>query len=132
LALQAAGKEPSLTPGFLKDKLFELLGKALTPPAAFSAGAVVSLTLLLCSAGPYLVAIAAIGGTSLKTPLLIAYSIVFVLPLAVVLAVLSFIGAARKMKRSRRRICRGLGILVPVMLILLSIYLLLDSVSPSI
>jgi len=84
----------SILPKFIKKRLREDIKHTVSVSLAFMFGVIVSLLLLPCSAGPYLVALYYMrkGSFTVVLSLLLLYNLIFVLPLIFYIAcVLYFI-----------------------------------------
>jgi len=104
-----------------------LIERAITVPLAFLTGVIVSIT--LCSAGPYLIALVYIGKLVFLNSifLFLIYNAIFVFPLVVILVTMSVAKEyVRVMRRKRKGIVRVLSLLEGILLIVLAIYLLIS------
>ncbi len=104
--------------------------KALTAKATIAAGAVLglllSLTLLPCSSGPYLVFATIASKQGSLAPLLLAlYNAVFVAPLVAVTVTVGSIAGARRVREWFNKHSQALSITSALLLALLGAYLLL-------
>lgn len=83
-------------PLFLRPKVQKLIAKVTSPLGAFGVGLFVTLFLLPCTIGPYVIlgGMIAQGGFIKAIPLLILYNIIFVLPMLVI-TILVFLGSKK-------------------------------------
>jgi cytochrome c biogenesis protein CcdA len=79
-------------PIFLRPKVKEIIQKIISPSGAFIIGFLVTLFLLPCTIGPYIIASGLLSelGTFLAIPWLLYYNVVFVLPMIVIVAIVYF------------------------------------------
>jgi cytochrome c biogenesis protein CcdA len=79
-------------PIFLRPKVKEIIQKIISPSGAFIIGFLVTLFLLPCTIGPYIVASGLLSelGTFGAIPWLLYYNVVFVLPMIIIVAVVFF------------------------------------------
>jgi len=102
--------------------------KAINPFSAAIAGMIVSVTLLPCTGGPYLVATAILA----KLPnfleallLLVIYNLIFVAPLFLILLTIATLStAARKIKEWRTKKLGIMEVVSGILLIAISLYML--------
>jgi hypothetical protein len=83
-------------PGGWKPRLGEALNRITSPAGAFLVGALVTLFLLPCNIGPYLIGcgILSVYGPVVAIPWLLLYNLVFILPMLGITAVV-YLGVAR-------------------------------------
>ena len=122
------GKPLSLVPGFARREVDKLVSsKPLSAVMAFTVGVIVSLTLLPCTSGPYLVALSLMGTLPPLDvlALLALYNAIFIAPLIAILALVLALGAAiRKLKVFRTKYTWILSTIEGVLLIVISLYIL--------
>ncbi|OYT31599.1 MAG: hypothetical protein B6U94_02590 [Thermofilum sp. ex4484_79] len=85
----ARGKSTTTEPKILKSYISSRIRKAVSPLMSFIIGMIVSVTLLPCTAGPYLVAmvvLTSLKNQMLKLPLLLLYNAIFIFPLILIVA----------------------------------------------
>ncbi len=85
----ARGKSTTTEPKILKSYISSRIRKAVSPLMSFIIGMIVSVTLLPCTAGPYLVAmvvLTSLKNQMLKLPLLLLYNAIFTFPLILIVA----------------------------------------------
>jgi len=123
------GRFKSPLPNKLKrisEDFIERASRAVNPYTSALAGFTISLTLLPCSSGPYLVATAALA--KMKNPLLsylllVLYNLIFILPLlAIMLIMIFFSSKIRTLKVWRTKKLGIMEIISGILLILISIY----------
>jgi hypothetical protein len=92
------GKNAPLTgiPSGWKPRLGEALNRITTPWGAFLVGGLVTLFLLPCNIGPYIIGcgILAVYGPLVALPYLLLYNLVFILPMLIITVVV-YLGVAR-------------------------------------
>ena len=116
-------------PVIARAKLGSLIEKVVTVPLALLTGVIVSVTLLSCSAGPYLIALVYMSKLEFVKSLflLFIYNVIFASPLIIMLITMSIVeGHIRVIRRKRKRVARLLSLLEGTLLILLAIYLLIS------
>jgi len=122
-------KPLSLVPGFARREVDKLVSsKPLSAVMAFTVGIIVSLTLLPCTSGPYLVALSLMGTLPLLDilALLALYNAIFIAPLIVILALVLALGATvRKLKVFRTKYTWILSTIEGSLLIAISLYVVL-------
>ncbi|MCD6369679.1 MAG: hypothetical protein J7L38_07800 [Thermoproteales archaeon] len=122
------GKPLSLVPGFARREVDKLVSsKPLSAVMAFTVGVIVSLTLLPCTSGPYLVALSLMGTLPPLDvlALLALYNAIFIAPLIAILALVLALGAAiRKLKVFRTKYTWILSTIEGVLLTVISLYIL--------
>ncbi|RLG46256.1 MAG: hypothetical protein DRO06_04720 [Thermoproteota archaeon] len=87
------------------ERIIDLASGAASVPTAFGAGLLVSVTLLPCSSGPYLVALSIMAEmpSAVRLALLALYNAIFVAPLFGILGLVTLLGRARQVKRWRSK-----------------------------
>ncbi len=129
LESRARGKFKSPVPARLRKITETAIERAVNPLTAALAGLVVSVTLLPCSSGPYLIAAAVLAKLkpqAFRLPLLALYNAIFVLPLvAILVATLLAAIKLRKIKEWRSKKLPVLEVMSGALLILISVYALL-------
>jgi len=117
--------------GFIKRRIVSLINNPLTPSMAFAAGFIISITILPCSGGPYLIGLGFLS--SLREPiytylLLALYNIIFVMPMSLILIAFSaFSSNVRKIKALRRTRYNTLELVSGILLTVICIYALIIS-----
>jgi hypothetical protein len=83
-------------PAGWKPRLGEALNRITSPLGAFAVGALVTLFLLPCNIGPYIIGcgVLAVYGPLVAIPYLLLYNLVFILPMLAITAVV-YLGVAR-------------------------------------
>lgn len=112
---------------FIENSL-SAISRTGSPLLAFTLGIVISLTLLPCSSGPYVVAMYVLSRLPFLASLLylILYNVIFVLPLVLItLGVVFASNKIRKIKEARTRLSAIFETLAGILLILIGIYVLL-------
>ncbi len=112
----------------LTSGLVDRVSSSAGVPLAFLGGVVISLTLLPCSSGPYLVATSLLSGLppGIRVSLLLAYNAIFVAPLAAILAAVLLLERwERGIKSWRSRRLWFLNVLAGALLIAVSVFALL-------
>jgi len=73
-------------PLFLRPKARKVISRITSPKGAFLAGAFVTIFLLPCTIGPYIIAagILSVSGMLENVPLLLLYNLIFVLPMLII------------------------------------------------
>ncbi|MBN2891293.1 MAG: hypothetical protein JXL97_05455 [Bacteroidales bacterium] len=79
-------------PLFMRPKVKKIIGKITSPSGAFVIGFIVTLFLLPCTMGPYIIASGLLAelGTLGALPWLLYYNIIFVLPMLTVVVIVYF------------------------------------------
>ncbi len=112
----------------LAETAIEKASKAVNPLTATGTGVLVSLTLLPCSSGPYLVATAALAALKsrmLALAMLALYNAIFVAPLiAIMIGVATLAIKARELKVWRTKKLATMETISGILLILISLYAL--------
>jgi len=109
-------------------RLVNWTSKAASIPLAFAAGMVISVTLLPCSSGPYLVATSLLAGLPTYERLLLLgmYNLIFVAPL---IGILLIVGAlqkkVREVKAWRTKKLHVMNLVAGTLLVLICLYALL-------
>ena len=118
-------------PMFLRPKMQNLLFKVTSPKAAFVIGAFVTLFLLPCTIGPYIICAGILCSLSLfkALPWLFLYNAVFILPMLVITAV-CFIGlsSVENIPEWRERNIRPLHLIAGVIILALGLAMVLGLV----
>lgn len=110
-----------------RPKMKEILQKVTSPVGALGAGFLVSLFLLPCTSGPYVVILGLMsqnGGVREAFPLLILYNVIFVLPMLVITLAMYFGFRMRKLEEWRQQNIRLLHAVGGTIMILIGAYLL--------
>ncbi|HOF44074.1 MAG TPA: hypothetical protein PLE51_03285 [Candidatus Pacearchaeota archaeon] len=91
-----AGSFGTEMPIFMRPKVKKIIGNITSPKSAFLIGFVVTLFLLPCTIGPYIVASGLLSelGTFGAIPWLLYYNLVFILPM-IVITLIVYLGLAR-------------------------------------
>jgi len=109
-------------------KLVDWTSKAASIPLAFAAGLVISVTLLPCSSGPYLVATSLLAGlpTYERILLLGMYNLIFVAPLIGILLIMGALQRkVREVKVWRTKKLHVMNLVAGTLLVLICLYALL-------
>lgn len=87
-----AGSFATEMPLFMRPRIKKIIGKITSPKGAFIIGFVVTLFLLPCTMGPYIVASGILSelGTIAALPWLLYYNIIFVLPMLAIVLIIYF------------------------------------------
>ncbi|MDD1660284.1 MAG: GAP family protein [Methanomicrobiales archaeon] len=115
-------------PAGWKGSLKGLLDRISSPAGAFVVGAVVTLFLLPCTIGPYLISCGILSAYDMAAalPYLILYNVIFVLPmLAVTLAVYLGISRLSEVKEWRERSVQRLRLVAGLVILLLGVVIAL-------
>ena len=127
-----SGRFKSPIPSKLKKITENAIEKAVNPLTAGLAGFIVSFTLLPCSSGPYLVAgtlLAKLNDIRAAYLLLAIYNMIFVAPLlAILIGVSAFSLKLRSVKRWRSRYLPRLEAVSGLLLLLISLYVLVQAI----
>lgn len=110
-----------------RPKMQEILRRVTSPIGAMGAGFLVSLFLLPCTSGPYVVILGLMsqnGGVSKALPLLILYNVIFILPMIVITLAMYFGMRMKKLEEWRQRNIRLLHAVAGIIMILVGAYLL--------
>lgn len=110
-----------------RPKMKEILQKVTSPLGALGAGFLVSLFLLPCTSGPYVVILGLMsqnGGISETLPLLILYNAIFILPMIVITLAMFFGLRMRKLEEWRQENIRLLHAVGGIIMVLIGAYLL--------
>ena len=121
-------EEGGLLPEFIRFRIARIIERAVTVPLAFLAGVIVSISLLPCSAGPYLIALAYVSKLEFMRMLLLllTYNAIFVVPLVLILVIVSTAEKrVRVIKKRRKRLAKMLSLMEGMLLISLATYLLI-------
>jgi len=117
---------PAKWKDFVENKLYKI---AMTgsPILGFVLGCLVSLTLLPCSGGPYIIALYLLSRLSFSTALsyLLIYNAIFVAPLVLILAVATIVAKAESLRRMYTKVPVVLDAVAGLLLIALGLYALL-------
>jgi cytochrome c biogenesis protein CcdA len=91
-----AGSLGTEMPLFMRPKVKRIIGEITSPKSAFIIGFIVTLFLLPCTIGPYIVASGLLSelGTLAALPWLLYYNLIFILPMIVITLIVYF-GLAR-------------------------------------
>ena len=123
------GEFKSPLPRRFRGVVERMIERSVNPLSAALAGFVVSLTLLPCTSGPYLVATALLSRLRdawLRYLLLGVYNTIFVLPLVVILLAVTFLSLRlRRLKVWRSKKLSVMEVISGILLILIGIYVLL-------
>lgn len=108
-----------------RPKLQRLIKEVTSVPGAFLIGFVVSLFLLPCTSGPYIVILGMLAETTTKTYallLLLIYNFIFVLPMILItLAVYFGFTTTEKAEKWRQKKIKGLHLIAGLIILLLGI-----------
>lgn len=110
-----------------RPKMQEILRKVTSPWGALGAGFLVSLFLLPCTSGPYVVVLGLMaqnGGISKALSLLILYNVIFVLPMIGITLAMYFGLRMRKLEEWRQQNIRLLHAVAGTIMVLVGAYLL--------
>lgn len=115
-------------PLFMRPKLKRLVGKITAPSGAFVIGFVITLFLLPCTIGPYIVASGLLSelGTFGALPWLLYYNIIFILPM-IAITLIVFFGFAKVEEVSgwKEENIRWLHLIAGVLILIVGIALLI-------
>ncbi|MEK7598472.1 MAG: cytochrome c biogenesis protein [Patescibacteria group bacterium] len=111
-----------------RPKMQEVLKKVTSPLGALGAGFVVSLFLVPCSSGPYIVILGLMAekmNTMRTLPLLVLYNFIFILPMLII-TLLMYFGSARmgKMEAWRQKNLRFLHAIAAGVMLFIGSYLI--------
>lgn len=105
-----------------------LLKSVTSVPGAFFVGILVSLFLLPCSSGPYIVVIGLLSKTATRAaaiPLLLLYNLIFILPMVfITFAIYSGLTTTEKAEEWRQRELKVLHLIAGIIILLLGIGML--------
>lgn len=110
-----------------RPKMQEILRKVTSPLGALGAGILVSLFLLPCTSGPYVVVLGLMaqnGGISKAFPLLILYNAIFISPMIAITLAMYFGLRMRSLEEWRQRNIRLLHAVAGTIMVLVGAYLL--------
>lgn len=110
-----------------RPKMQEILRKVTSPLGALGAGFLVSLFLLPCTSGPYVVVLGLMaqnGGISKAFSLLILYNVIFILPMIAITLAMYFGLRMRNLEEWRQRNIRLLHAVAGTIMVLVGAYLL--------
>lgn len=111
-----------------RPKMMKVIGKVASVPGAFVSGLVVSLFLLPCTSGPYLVILSLLAqGEKFQGVLwLLFYNLIFILPMIAITLLIYFgLTSAEKLEELRQKRIRLLHLIVGIVMIVLGITLLI-------
>ncbi|HDI31924.1 MAG TPA: hypothetical protein ENF80_03805 [Thermofilum sp.] len=124
-----SGRFKSPVPRKFKKLIDKLLERTVNPFSAMGAGLIISVTLLPCTSGPYLVATAVLAHLKniyLTCLLLAIYNFIFVLPLFIILGgIITLSMRTKTLKIWRSRHLSVMELISGILLILISVYLLI-------
>jgi len=110
-----------------RPKVKEFLSRVSSPKSAFLAGAFVSLFLLPCTIGPYIICggILCSFGLLKSIPYLLFYNLVFILPMLIIVLLVCFgLAEATKIAQKKDRNIRYIHLLAGLIIFLLGILML--------
>ena len=111
-----------------RPKLKKIIGKITNPFGAFLIGFLVSLFLLPCTSGPYIVIIGMLGNQvtySLAIKLLVLYNLIFILPM-ILISLGTYSGLnIEKAEEKRNKSLKWLHLIAGIIMILMGVYLIL-------
>ena len=111
-----------------RPKLKSLIGGVVSVPGAFVTGIVVSLFLLPCTSGPYIVILGLLAKEATKmlaTQLLLFYNFIFILPMiGIVLAVYYGLTTTDKAEKWRQKKLRTLHLIAGIIMICMGIWMI--------
>lgn len=115
-------------PLFLRPKVNEIISKVTSPIGAFSMGLFVTLFLLPCTIGPYIIlgGMLADGGFVASIPMLLLYNIVFVSPMILV-TILVYVGSkkAEDVKDWKEKNVRKMHLIAGALMLLIGLLMVL-------
>ncbi len=115
-------------PLFLRPKVNEIISKVTSPAGAFGMGLFVTLFLLPCTIGPYIIlgGMLADGGFVASIPMLLLYNLVFVSPMIIV-TILVYIGSkkAEDVKDWKERNVRKMHLVAGALMLLIGTLMVL-------
>jgi cytochrome c biogenesis protein CcdA len=122
-----AGSVGTEMPIFMRPKVKKIIGNITSPKSAFLIGFVVTLFLLPCTIGPYIVASGLLSelGTLAALPWLLYYNFIFLLPMLIITFIVYF-GIARVEDVSgwKEKNIRKLHLIAGILLLLVGLALL--------
>jgi len=111
-----------------RPKLKSLIGGVTSVPGAFVTGLVVSLFLLPCTSGPYIVILGLLAKEATKllaTQLLLFYNFIFILPMiGIVLAVYYGLTTTDKAEKWRQSKLRTLHLIAGIIMVCMGIWMI--------
>lgn len=111
-----------------RPKLKKLIGGVTSVPGAFLIGFLISLFLLPCTSGPYIVILGLLAKASTRAhaiPLLLLYNFIFVLPMLVItLAIAKGMTTAKKAEEWRQGKLRILHLIAGIIILGLGVFML--------
>ncbi|MFA4817231.1 MAG: cytochrome c biogenesis protein [Parcubacteria group bacterium] len=110
-----------------RPKLQALIKSVTSPLGAFGIGFLVSLFLLPCTSGPYLVILGLLAGkteTTKAISLLLLYNLVFVLPMIVITLAMYFGVRAKRLEEFRQRNIKILHLVAGAIMLFIGAYLI--------
>jgi cytochrome c biogenesis protein CcdA len=112
-----------------RPKMKSLLRKVTSIPGAFLIGIIVSLFLLPCTSGPYIVILGLLAKTSTRNyafSLLLLYNLIFVLPMLIITFAVSFgLTTTEKAEQWRTKNLKRLHLIAGIIILLLGIGMLI-------
>jgi len=115
-------------PIFLRPKVKKIIEKIISPSGAFIIGFIITLFLLPCTIGPYIVASGLISGLKFieTIPWLLYYNLIFVIPMLVIVGIVYF-GFAKVEDASRwkEKNIKKLHLVAGILLFLVGFFILL-------
>jgi cytochrome c biogenesis protein CcdA len=111
-------------PLFMRPKVKALISKATSPVGAFIIGLLVTIFLLPCTIGPYIIASGNLSQLSFSQtiPLLLLYNLIFVLPMIAITLIIYFsLATVEKISSWKEKNIRYLHLIEAVILIILGI-----------
>jgi cytochrome c biogenesis protein CcdA len=114
-------------PLFLRPKVQKLIAKITSPIGAFGLGMFVTLFLLPCTVGPYIIlgGILSVRGMLPSVPYLLLYNLIFVLPMiAIVILVYFSTDKIENINKFREDNIRIIHLIIGILFILLGVTML--------
>jgi len=111
-------------PLFLRPKVKALINKASSPKGAFVIGLIVTLFLLPCTIGPYIIASGNLSQLSFAQtiPLLLLYNIIFIIPMLIITLIIYFgLTTVENISGWKERNIRYLHLIEAIILLILGI-----------
>jgi cytochrome c biogenesis protein CcdA len=111
-----------------RPKLKALIKGATSVPGAFLIGFAVSLFLLPCTSGPYIVILGLLSATATKSvamALLVLYNAIFILPMLIITLIVSCgLTSAEKAEAWRQKRLRHLHLIAGIIILVLGVVML--------
>ncbi|MBN1778744.1 MAG: cytochrome c biogenesis protein [Candidatus Buchananbacteria bacterium] len=111
-----------------RPKMKQFIQSVTNPFLAFAVGIIVSLFLLPCTSGPYIVILGMLGSSatlSLAIRWLLYYNLIFVLPMIIITLAIYFGLNPEKLEAIRQRRLKTLHAIAGIILLILGIYILI-------